>query len=583
MSSPLEILQKYWKHPHFRDSQEAIITSVIAHKDVIALLPTGGGKSVCFQIPALIHKGVCIVISPLVALMQDQVNNLTKKGIKAIALTSSLSRNEIVTIFDNLQFGNYKFLYLSPERLASEFIQKKISQLNINLIAIDEAHCISEWGHDFRPSYRNIHILKQLHPKVVTIALTASATAKVLKDIDENLQLTDTIIYKESLQRKNLSYNLLKTEDVKFALKQLLSKTTTPAIIYTSSRKATKNIADFLNYNNLESTFYHDYMQEAGRAGRNGKKASATIIHNEAILFDFKNRFEKGQTSIQFITNVYVKLNQYFQISLGEKPCEALPFNFQEFCQKYEFTRLRTHNAIQQLHNQKIIQLDESFNRKSEVTFTANHTAILDYCKNRVQLNKLIKLLLRSYGGIFDATKKIDEYVLAQKLGISSLQIIKQLKIIENDGFISYKVANTDNLIQFLVPRDDKRTINSVAKKILQHQKTTLEKTKAVIKYTSNTKQCRSNLLLSYFDEYKTDTCGICDVCLKTNTDNINTNTLIHNIISLLKEHNQLTAKEIVTLVAIEKNSVINSLQLLLDKNKIAITSQQKFELKNNE
>ena len=634
MSTPLKILQKYWKHSEFRNSQEAIIQTVLSSKDVIAFLPTGGGKSLCFQIPALINEGICIVISPLVALMQDQVSSLLEKEIKAVALTSSLSRNEIVIIFDNLQFGNYKFLYLSPERLSSEFIQEKISQLNVNLLAIDEAHCISEWGHDFRPSYRNIQVLKQLHPTIPTIALTASATRVVLKDIEENLQLTDAITYKTSLKREKLAYKLYKTEDVRFALKQLLTKNKNPAIIYTSSRKATKNISLFLNSNGFKSTFYHggltandkkeayhnwlneitpimvatnafgmgidkdnvstiihtnlpysieNYLQEAGRAGRNGVAAESVIIYNEAILFNFKNRFEQGQTSVDFIKDVYLKLNQHFQISYGEKPLIPFSFNFQEFCQKYELPKLKINNAIQQLHNQQIIQLDEHYHRKSQLTFTVSHKALMRYSDKNEQRGNLIKLLLRSYGGIFNDSKKIDEYQLAQKLGFNSSQIIKQLKGIEDDGFINYDSVTADSFIQFMVPREDHRTINSVANNIKRHQKIKLDKAKAVIKYMTNTKQCRSCLLLSYFNEYDTETCGICDLCLKTNADTQTVEGIASSILQLLDQDVKLTSREIVDQLDIEKSSVISTLQLLLDTNKIAITSQHKFELKKYE
>ncbi len=634
MSTPLKILQKYWKHSEFRNSQEAIIQTVLSSKDVIAFLPTGGGKSLCFQIPALINEGICIVISPLVALMQDQVSSLLDKDIKAVALTSSLSRNEIVTIFDNLQFGNYKFLYLSPERLSSEFIQEKISQLNVNLIAIDEAHCISEWGHDFRPSYRNIQVLRQLHPTIPTIALTASATTVVLKDIEDNLQLTNTITYKISLKREKLAYKLYNTEDVRFAIKQLLTKNKNPAIIYTSSRKATKNISSFLNSNGFKSTFYHggltanekkeayhnwlneitpimvatnafgmgidkdnvatiihtnlpfsieNYLQEAGRAGRDGATAESVIIYNEAILFNFKNRFEQGQTSVDFIKDVYLKLNQYFQISYGEKPLVPFSFNFQEFCQKYDLPKLKINNAIQQLHNQQIIQLDEHYHRKSELTFTVSHNALMRYSDKNVQRGNLIKLLLRSYGGIFNDSKKIDEYQLAQKLGVNASRIIKQLKSIEDDGFIKYDSVTADSYIQFLVPREDHRTINSVANNIKRHQEIKLDKAKAVIKYMTNTKQCRSRLLLSYFNEYATETCGICDICLKTNADKKTAEGIASSILQLLKDGVKLTSREIVNQLNTEKSSVISTLQLLLDTNKIAITSQHKFELKKNE
>ena len=255
--SPLEVLQKYWKHNSFRQSQEEIINSVLDKNDVVALLPTGAGKSVCYQIPALVNNGVCIVISPLIALMQDQVNSLTKKGIKAIAITSKLSQNDIIIAFDNMIYGNTKFVYLSPEKLQSEFIQQKIKQLNVNLIAIDEAHCISEWGHDFRPSYLEINTLKELQPNVPFIALTATATERVLNDITKLLKLENAVLFKETFQRKNLAYQVFETDDIYHKVRRILNKNNSPTIIYVSTRKETKVVSDYLNSIGFKSSFYH--------------------------------------------------------------------------------------------------------------------------------------------------------------------------------------------------------------------------------------------------------------------------------------------------------------------------------------
>ncbi len=631
MNSPLDVLQEYWQHSQFRNSQEKIIHAVLDSKDVVAFLPTGGGKSICFQVPTLLKNGICIVVSPLVALMQDQVSNLLYRGIKAVALNASLSQDEIVIIFDNLKFGNYKFLYLSPERLSSVFIQEKIMQLSVSLIAIDEAHCISEWGHDFRPSYRHISVLRTLLPAIPVIALTASATTEVLKDIEQNLMLKNAILFKESLQRDNLAYQMYQSEDVHFGLQQLLPKNNTPAIVYTSSRKATKNLSDFLNFKGYNSSFYHgglsmnekkenyfnwlsektpimvatnafgmgidkdnvatvihtnlpysleNYMQEAGRAGRNGKKATSTIIYNKAIEFDFKNRFEKSLISVDFITDVYIKLNQHFQLSLGEKSTESTAFNFQSFCEKYQLPKLKTHNAIQQLNNQSILHVDENFNQKSIVIFCASHQETLAYCDKNEQFGTLIKLILRTYGGVFDAAKKIDEYVLGRKLQRSSAQIIDNLTHISNDGILEYRQATSTSFIQFLVPRDDRRTINAIANSVKAFQKVKIDKAKAVLKYIHNDKQCRSNLLLSYFDEYSNKKCGICDVCLKSVSLAKNEKAISIEIVHLLRKHKQLSSRDIVVQLNFDKNNVIRTLQLLLDSDKITITSQHKFELK---
>jgi len=257
MISPKELLKKYWEFSEFRPQQEEIISSVIDQKDVIALLPTGGGKSICFQIPTLAMEGICLVISPLIALMQDQVESLSKKGIKAASIASGATQEEMITLFDNIKFGGYKFLYISPERLQSFFIQQKIKALPINLIAIDEAHCISEWGHDFRPSYRNIKILRTLKPKVPFIALTATANKKIITDICSNLQLNEPEVFKKSFFRKNLAYQVFTVEDKLQRILQIFTKTKSPAIVYVNSRKKTVQISAFLNANNFKSSFYH--------------------------------------------------------------------------------------------------------------------------------------------------------------------------------------------------------------------------------------------------------------------------------------------------------------------------------------
>tara|TARA_R110002073_G_scaffold72537_1_gene177626 strand:+ start:655402 stop:657309 length:1908 start_codon:yes stop_codon:yes gene_type:complete len=632
MTSPKHLLQKYWGYSLFKEPQEEIIEAVLAQKNVIALLPTGGGKSICFQIPALINEGVCIVISPLIALMQDQVANLTEKGIKAIAVTAALSQDEIVDLFDNLRYGNYKFLYLSPEKLQSPFIQSKIGQLKVNTIAIDEAHCISEWGHDFRPSYRNIKILKEIHPEAPIIALTATATEHVLNDIATNLELDTPSIFKKSLIREQLAYNLHKTEAIYDTVKQLLKKIKGPVIIYASSRKATKSVSLFLNANGFQSSYYHgglppvekreafanwmseqtpimvatnafgmgidkdnvstiihihlpfsleNYMQEAGRAGRNGQKAVSIILYNEGTIFEFENQFEKGKVTVDFVKKVYFNLNQHFQISLGEKLENIVEFNLTVFCKKYELSILKTYNAIQVLNNELIIRIDENFNRKSTLEFTVSHHKLLNYCSTNTVASKLIKLILRNYGGIFDSPQKIDEYALAQKINTSSFQIKTQLHNLEKDGLLTYKPVTGDTLLEFLVPREDDRTISNIAKHIKQQNSIKQQKAGAVNAYVENTTHCRSLFLLNYFGEINAQKCGRCDVCLSKNTkDTLNIDAVSEEVLSLLEQHKQLSSRALVDASGFDKNTIISTLQILLEKNKIAITSQNKFELK---
>ncbi len=464
----LKILQHYWGHSSFRDPQQEIITSVIEGKNTIALLPTGGGKSICFQIPALVNDGVCIVISPLIALMQDQVDSLVNKGIKATVIPSGSSQDDIITLFDNIKFGKTKFLYVSPERLQSRFIQEKIKQLDVNLIAIDEAHCISEWGHDFRPSYQNISILKELHPDANIIALTATATKKVLNDIIVSLDLDEPKVFKKSFYRENLAYQIFKTDDKLRKLKQIFTKTKAPAIVYVNSRVKTKDISAYLNANGFKSSFYHgglsslekqisfdnwmtektpiivatnafgmgidkpnvrvvihinlpasieNYIQEAGRGGRNGNKAFSVVLTNENDIKLSKELLEKSLPAIDDIKLVHRKLYQHFQIAKGELIETAFDFNFLEFCNKYKLVANRTYNALQILNSNGIIELNNNFQQKSTIQFIVSSKQVLLYSQQNPSSKNFIQTLLRLYGGVFENPVKIDEFFIAKKVG----------------------------------------------------------------------------------------------------------------------------------------------------------------------
>ncbi|MEO8254526.1 MAG: ATP-dependent DNA helicase RecQ, partial [Flavobacterium sp.] len=396
MSEALQILKKYWDHNSFRLPQEEIINSVLNGHDTFALLPTGGGKSVCFQIPALMQKGICLVISPLIALMKDQVTNLEKRNIKAIALTGGIKSDEIIDLLDNCQFGNYKFLYLSPERLQSDWILERIKTLPINLIAIDEAHCVSQWGHDFRPAYLKISILKTHFPKTPFIALTATATPKVKDDIISELGLENPNFFEKSFERKNIAYMVFEIEDKLFRIKQILSKNPQPSIIYVRNRKSCLDTAAQLNSLGFKATFYHgglslkdknknmqlwmdedvqvmvatnafgmgidkanvktvihtqlpenleNYYQEAGRAGRNEEKAFAILLTNAADIAKAENQFLYILPDKKFLKEVFIKMCTYFQIAYGEGINEHFSFNLNQFCLRYKFPVLKTYNA----------------------------------------------------------------------------------------------------------------------------------------------------------------------------------------------------------------------------------------------
>ena len=628
MISPEKILKEYWGFTSFRASQKEIITNVLENIDSIALLPTGGGKSICFQVPALVKEGVCIVISPLIALMQDQVENLKKRDIKAITIPSGSNQNEIITLFDQVKFGKVKFLYISPERLQARLIQQKIKELNVNLIAIDEAHCISEWGHDFRPSYRNIKILKEILPEVPFIALTATANNKVLKDISNNLQLSNHRLFKKSFFRENLAYQVFKIEDKLERLLQIFTKTKVPAIIYVNSRKKTAEIANFLNANAFKSTFYHagltvveketafsdwmtekkpiivatnafgmgidkpnvglvihynlpssieNYVQETGRAGRNENKSFGVLLYNENDIFLQKQQTENSIPSILEVKEVHKKLYQYFRIANGELLEEAFSFNFYEFCKKYNFQSLKTDVILKLLVNYGIIELDSNFHKKSTLKVIGTHYSVLNFSKNNRSFKNFINVLLRTYGGLFEDEVKINEFFIAKKASITSTQVIKNLSMLAEQHLVEYIPVEGSVSLRFLLPREDDKTINRFSKELKQFLFLKREKATNFINFITNNTLCRSIQLLSYFDEETETACTICDVCI--GNKKVDNQQLSSEILVLLKEKKHLSSKEISRLLNIFEKDILIHLQLLLSENKIRINNQNKFQL----
>ena len=629
MISSKEILKQYWGFSEFRNPQEEIITASLENKDVIALLPTGGGKSICFQVPALVKEGTCLVISPLIALMQDQVENLKNLGIKATSIPSGATQDDIITLFDNIKFGNFKFLYISPERLQSTFIQQKVAALNINLIAIDEAHCISEWGHDFRPSYRNIKILRDLKPDVNFIALTATANKKVLNDIENNLELKTPEIFKKSFSRENLAYQIFKVEDKLQRLIQIFNKTKTPTIVYVNSRKKTTQIAAFLNANGFDSGFYHgglsviekkisfdnwmtektpiivatnafgmgidkpnvglvihynlpssieNYVQESGRAGRNGQKSFAVLFQNENDILLFKEQTKKSLPSILEIKEIHKKLYQHFRIANGELLEESFNFHLLEFCKKYNFSVLKVDATLKILSNNGVLEISNNYNQKSTLQFITSSKSVLIYADKNNALKKFINSILRTYGGLFDQETKINEFIVAKKTGITSSQVVHNLERLQADNLVLYIPVKADAEITFLVPREDDKTINRFSKDIVQFINQKEKKAVDFINFIKNDNLCRSIQVLEYFDETTSTKCGICDVCLsekKTKPIDIST-----KIIQLLETDKKLTSQEIIQLLNSKEQDILIHLRHLLSTNKIVINNQNKFHLK---
>jgi len=627
MNTALKILKKYWNHNSFREPQDKIINAVLENNNTIVLLPTGGGKSICFQIPALVKDGICIVVSPLIALMQDQVDSLNNKGIKATTIASGTSQDDLITLFDNIRFGNYKFLYLSPERLQSPFIQEKIKQVNINLIAVDEAHCISEWGHDFRPSYRNIKILKELKPTVPISALTATATKEVLDDIANSLEIKDATIFKKSFYRDHLAYQIFSLEDKLGRLLQICTKTKAPIIVYVSSRNKTKEIASFLNANNFKASHYHgglsaankqeafdnwisektpiivatnafgmgidkdnvkvvihldlpnsieNYIQEAGRAGRNGEKSFSAVLVNKNDIRLYKERLENAFPTIAEIKHIYKSIFSHFQIANGEINEEVFQFNPFEFSNKYKSQTNKVATTINLLEINGIIQITDSYNKKSTVQFLTSSNRVLNYSKSDSNTIKLIQLLLRSYGGIFEQETKINEFWLAKKAHFLSKQVVAILTKLETEGLISYKKTTENAELYFLVPREDDKTINSISKNIQKYIKQKIRKATDLVAFIENDAICRSVQVLRYFNEKGTEKCGICDVCLankKTYQD------VSKEIMEYLSSNKTATSKEICQQIPSKEDIILVNLQQLLSEEKISINNFNQYQL----
>ncbi|MGZ3821552.1 MAG: RecQ family ATP-dependent DNA helicase, partial [Mucilaginibacter sp.] len=557
-----EILKHYWNHDTFRPLQEEIIQSVLLGRDTLALLPTGGGKSICFQVPALIKKGMCIVVSPLIALMKDQVENLKAKGIDAVAIVSGMSKREIDIALDNCVYGIVKFLYLSPERLLSELVQERIKYMNVNLIAVDEAHCISQWGYDFRPPYLHLADLRELHPNVPVLALTATATTEVREDIQQKLLFKLPNVYQQSFERKNISYVVQNEENKLRKLLDIAKGVKGSGIVYVRSRKDAAEVAKFYGENGFKADFYHAgltmeqrsskqenwktnhtriivatnafgmgidkpdvrfvihkdmpesleaYYQEAGRAGRDEHKAYAVLLYNYADRLKNEKRILTNFPSVDEIRQVYHYLGSYFQLAYGTGEGVSFDLDLADFCTRHKLDPTKTINALKFLEQDEYLAFNESVFLPSRFRFEVFNEQLYSFQVQNSSWDPFIKTLLRSYGGSFENYVRIREYDLARRSNLSVQQVIEGLKQLQEFGILNYLQQTDQPQVTYIRPRLQNNEL-IINKRYIEERKIMFKKKmEAVFAYAEHRK-CRSQMLLAYFDENDADKCGICDV-----------------------------------------------------------------------
>jgi ATP-dependent DNA helicase RecQ len=562
-----QILQQYWGYPAFRPLQEAIIRSVLAGQDTLAILPTGGGKSVCFQVPALAREGLCVVISPLVALMKDQVAQLQQRHIPAVALHAGLHKREIDIALDNCVYGNIKFLYLSPERLLTDIFQARVTRMKVNLIAVDEAHCISQWGYEFRPPYMQLAALRELLPGVPLIALTATATPEVKTDIQEKLQFRQPQVFQKSFARANLSYSCLETEYKPARLLNILQSVTGSAIVYVGSRRLTVEMAKYLRQHRLVAAAYHAgmthaersqvqqdwiqnktrvmvatnafgmgidkpdvrlvvhldlpdtleaYYQEAGRAGRDEKYAYATLLlspHDTAAL---RRRVTEAQPPVETLRRVYQCLANYYQIAVGSGEFQSFDFNLEDFSRNYKLKPLEVHYSLQKLQNEGFLQINDAYFSPSKVLITLEHEELYRFQVANPELDPLLQMLLRLHGGnIYSSFVKISEKVLAEKLKVPPAAIKKSLTYLQQRNILIYDPQHDRPQVVFTTPRHDAPALPINVRRYNSLRANALAKMEEVIRYVTTSGRCRTQLLLAYFGELSDAPCRICDYCLQ--------------------------------------------------------------------
>ena len=627
-----KILTKYWGYSQFRPMQDEIIDWVLSRKDALALLPTGGGKSLCFQVPALMMEGLCLVVTPLIALMKDQVENLKKSGIKAGAIHTGMHRNEIESVYSSCLTKKIKFLYISPERLENESFIHVISRLNVSLIAVDEAHCISQWGYDFRPPYLRIAAIRDFCKDANVLALTATATPKVAEDIMHKLQFKNGNLFRSSFKRKNLAYNVIKEDDKTGKLVRLLTTETGSSLVYVRNRKKTRELSEILTNNKINSTFYHagldaktrqerqnrwtqgkirvmvatnafgmgidkadvrhvvhyempdcieSYFQEAGRAGRDLKPANATLMINNTDIANAKKKLKGAFPELEQIRLIYNALGNYFQIPEGSGKDMGFDFDIVEFTRHYNLNVLEVYSSIKFLERDGYLIYIESGGQYSKLFFPLNREEIYRFMVENPGMERLLKEILRSYAGIFTDYVNINEVILAKRAELEKDEVIKKLTYLDKSKLINYIPIKTKPQIVFAVERLNTKNISFSKENYDDLKKASEERFQSLLDFCTNSLQCRSQQLLAYFGEKKSIRCGVCDVCaskIKTELNEIE----FEQIKELIFEQLNLGPMYLYDVVSgvsgFDEDDVISVIRWLLENNKIVKQKDERLK-----